>query len=244
MMPRKKCRLLFTHYLDPRNSLFVLVPSGFIFVTLAYYLLYYLGIPVAKDIYWTAGVGLIAYAAGQFITTRVRRHNALCGLELELNSAMSTLSDIIHTLRNMIEIQVPLLAPRQQFQISQELVNNLGRIDVKNNLLMLLIDFRKIDHDWDIMTTLEHDYKRIIEDETHPECKNWRIIGTMGLDKLLKKSEETMTLLKDTILLVRFYLKKDRPMLKIGQAYIDEESKNEEIAKDRARLEKEISDSG
>lgn len=235
-----KCKPYIKHYIDPRNTLLVLLVLSFLLVFLFSELCSYIGIPLIKDIYWTAGVGLIAYLGGKFIATRIKRHNGMCHLETELSHALGTINDMIVSCQNMIEKQLPILMPHEKLTISLELVQGVGRLDTKNNLLELLCDFRKINQDWDLMVKFGEDYK---SDLANPRGVEIRMVGTESIKPILKKCLLTHDLIKETVLLIRYYIKQDRPLLLFGQPYINKEKFSKTIEKDRVQLDKEIQES-
>jgi len=154
------------------------------------------------------------------------------------------MSDMVITCEYMIKAQMPLLLPHDKVTISIDLVKDVGRIDVKNDLSSLLCDLRKINQDWETIVGYGKRFHSAIDDSSNPGHESVKAEGVRLITLLHKKCFHTLILIKDIALLVRYYIKKDKPFLLFGQPYVDAKEQSKSLKEDKIVLEKEIEESG
>lgn len=231
----------FGHYLDPRNTFFgALLCLAGLSCGLYFSFTCLLSIPLNTEIYSTAVLGVTGFGLLKFIESRTRRHNTMCRLEVELNHAMDAVSILLGTLKKMIETQIPVLLPHDLPYVSIELVKQVGRIDVKNNLANLLCDFRRINQDWNNLVEFGKRHEEAITDHNHPQHRSARLAGTNLLTMVFDHTKSTFSLIKETLLLIRVYIRKDHPFFRFGQPFTWPCKMKKEIELERKTLESEL----
>ncbi len=239
------------HYIWPKTSIIAAVVCVFPIAGLLSYassiiLDKLFGAKLLEDIYWTAVVGIAGYIITAYYRRQIKRYNIFCHLEVELNFSHGALNDMILTLKGMINNGFPIIFQTDELNIDFDLVKEVGRLDIKNHLIDIVCDFRKINHDWKIASHFGEENRPLIMGLTgSPQEQN--LIKKHGLDILggiLKKAEITQNLMQQCMAEIRVYMKTDKPAFATWfQPYLNDRNFKELARKDREQLEKEMAES-
>lgn len=230
------------HYINPRST-FLGLSIFLFFISFGLYFLFknYFCILLNPAIFWPTALGASGFILIKFLETRSKRYNTLCDLEIELSQASDALSLIISTLEHSINILIPILLPRDPLYLTIEHIKQVGRIDLKNNLSTLLCDFRRINHDWNIVMIeygKAHSHK--INNPTHPEHEYAKSYGTEILKTILNRSKTALNLVIESQALVRLYTKHDKSFFYFNQPFIWPSVFNSTLEKEKKMLKSEI----
>jgi hypothetical protein len=225
------------HYVDPRSTFSGLITFCAMFSCALYFsFVRLLKIPLNDEIFWSASLGVTGFILIKFVEVRTKRYNALCHLEVELGQAFDALGNMINTLRNMIQQSIPMLLPHDMPFLTLDLVKIVGRLDVKNNLRVLLCDFRVINQDWSNLIDYGKEHAETINDPAHPQHAYARRFGTELLESILSRAEFSQKLVQETIVLVRVYVKEDKPFLGFKQPYISSQRLNARVIEEERKV--------
>lgn len=229
------------HYVNPLNSFLGLLSFCMFLICVIYFFFrHYLSIQLSDSIYWPAALAVTGFGLIKFIECRSKRYSVLCNLEVELNQAMDVLSILIATLRFLIKDAVPVLLPHDLPYLTMRYIEDVGRLDIKNNLADLKCDFRRINQDWNNLIEYGREHLDIIKDQRHPQHQGIKSFGTQLLQYVLARSETALKLVQDTLVLVRIYMRSDRPLLRFEQPFIWPCEFLIEIGEEREKLISEV----
>jgi hypothetical protein len=217
------------HYVDPRSTFLGILIFFSVLSIAIYNLISLLQVPINAEIYWSSAIALTGFMLLKFLESRSKRYNVLCHLDVELNQAMDTLGLYKGTLEDRIKNNIPILLPHSPVSISLAHVKEVGRIDVKNNLGNLLCDFKRINQDWENLVQFGKQFEKIILVPKHPEHSQCIAEGNKLLGIILDGANSSLELVKSTLVLVRIYIKTDKPLMFFKQPFISSCSMNSKI---------------
>ena len=88
-------------------------------------------------------VGVVVFLASKWYESRVKRYNALCNMELILNNLLASLSDNQYQVNKALATDELILIFPTLLVLTEVDLREVGRADLKNKLLEVLIDCRK-----------------------------------------------------------------------------------------------------
>lgn len=195
-------------------------------------------------------VGVAVFLASKYYESRVKRYNALCNMELILNNLLASLSDNQHQIKKALATdEITLVFPTPLVLTEQDL-REIGRADLKNKLLGVLIDCRKynesLTHALKIFETNIETFKAF---EANQFAGRSNIIRGILKDfyrqlKIkLKELYEFGTVIEkgieDAVVDTRFFVKRDRLLPITLNPYYDSKDLERWRTTDMDRLKKE-----
>lgn len=201
-------------------------------------------------------VGIITFIFSKYFSNHMelqaKRYNALVYLEQELNASFNDLSGNKFQIDKILDSdELTLLFPCE-LKLTEEHIKQLGRMELKNDIFCLFIDFRKYNHD--IKAVIEI-YERNIS--SFKDFDSQKFVRTNDIKQVLKGyhsyfkthlkeintfGDKINECIKDCLVKVRFFAKVDKTLLasNIGQPYYDKNDFQKWLIEDRKRLEKEM----
>ncbi len=234
------------------NHQFFYIP----FFSVVFVLLYKFVITKTSDTFQGAFfgfiVGIITFIFSKHMESQARRYNALIYLEQELNASIVDLSNNKFQIDKIFgSDELTLLFPCE-LELTEEHIKQLGRVDLKNDIFSLYIDFKKYNHG--IKATIEI-YERNINSFKDFESQEFARTGDIkralkGYHSYFKIHLKEINIfgdkinecIKDCLVKIRFFAKIDKPLLasNIGQPYYDENDFQKWLIEDKKRLEEEM----
>ena len=195
-------------------------------------------------------VGVAVFLVSKWYESRVKRHNALCNMELILNNLLASLSDNQYQIKKALATdEITLIFPTPLAMNEQDL-REIGRAGLKNKLLGVLIDCRKYNE------SLAHAIK-IFETniETFKAFEAEKFTGRTDIIRgilkdfyrqlkiKLKEISEFGTVVEkgigDALVDTRFCVKRDRLLPSALNPYVDPKDLEQWRTMDREKLKKE-----
>jgi len=196
-------------------------------------------------------IAMVVFYIEQLILKKGKWYNTLVYFELKLHSLMSTLNDNQSLIKKGLEKDrgILILLPHE-LSISENMIHNIGRIDVKNKLLSLTLDLTKYNYS---LKTAIAGFRENIENLKVPPVD----LNNMQKGQMLEKTKgefrnnllEIKTFgnkltddIDDVLLDVRFYIKKDKSIISptILQRRVSKEELERWREENRPKLQKEI----
>lgn len=197
-------------------------------------------------------VGIGTFLFSKFMELQDRRYNTLVYIEQELQASINDLSNNKFQIDKILESdELTLLFPCE-LRLTEEHIKHLGRMDIKNDVFSLYVDFKKYNHS--IKTAIEiyeknisafkdfelqgftrsTDIKSIVKSYHQYFKTQLREINTFG-NKVFES-------IKACLVKIRFFVKIDKTLLasNLGQAYYDKKEFEKWLVEDRKRLESEM----
>ncbi len=195
-------------------------------------------------------VGIVVFLASKYYESRVKRYNALCNMELILNNLLASLSDNQHQIKKALATDEITLVFQTPLVLTEQDLREIGRADLKNKLLGVLIDCRKynesVTHALKIFETNIETFKAF---EANQFARRSDIIRGILRDfyrqlKIkLKEIYEFGTVIEkgieDAVVDTRFFVKRDRLLPITLNPYYDSKDLERWRTTDMDRLRKE-----
>lgn len=197
-------------------------------------------------------VGIGTFLFSKFMELQARRYNALVYIEQELQASINDLSDNKFQIDKILESdELTLLFPCE-LRLTEEYIRHLGRMDLKNDVFSLYVDFKKYNHS--IKTVIEI-YERNIS--TFKDFESQRFTRTADIKSIIKSyhqyfktqlreintfGDKVFESIKACLVKIRFFAKVDKTLLasNLGQAYYAKKEFEKWLIEDRKRLESEM----
>lgn len=193
-------------------------------------------VPLFKNaIYGTAALAFFAFSARRYLELSSKRYNALCFLEVELNLILTPLHDNIHKIQNAISAHAMIPLNPSNVTVKPEIIDDISRADLKNELLDLIVSLRRLEHD---LVYTDNNLRANAHEISTLKVHQDAAVYALGI--LLKGSEHVLEQTKQCAVLTRFYLKKSRPWIGAFQRFIFKPDLEDWRIADRERLEREI----
>lgn len=193
-------------------------------------------------------VGIAVFLVSKWYESRVKRHNALCNMELILNNLLASLSDNQYQIKKALATdEITLIFPTS-LALNEQDLREIGRSGLKNKLLGVLIDCRKYSES---LTHAIKIFEANIETFKAFEAENFRrqTIREILRDfyrqfkiKLKNISEFGTTVekgIEDALVDTRFFVKRDRLLPITLNPYVDPKGLERWRTTDREKLKKE-----
>lgn len=197
-------------------------------------------------------VGIGTFLFSKFMELQARRYNALVYIEQELQASINDLSDNKFQIDKILESdELTLLFPCE-LRLTEEYIRHLGRMNLKNDVFSLYVDFKKYNHS--IKTVIEI-YERNVS--TFKDFESQRFTRTADIKSIIKSyhqyfktqlreintfGDKVFESIKACLVKIRFFAKVDKTLLasNLGQAYYDKKEFEKWLVEDRKRLESEM----
>ncbi len=171
---------------------------------------------------------------------------------MELQASINDLSDNKFQIDKILESdELTLLFPCE-LRLTEEYIKHLGRMDLKNDIFSLYVDFKKYNHS--IKTAIEI-YERNVS--TFKDFESRGFTRTNDIKSIIKSyhqyfktqlkeinvfGEKVFETIKECLIKIRFFAKIDKTILasNLGQAYYDRKEFEKWLIEDRKRLESEM----
>lgn len=197
-------------------------------------------------------VGIGTFLFSKFMETQTRRYNALVYIEQELQSSFNDIDGNKFQIDKILESdELTLLFPCE-LKLTEEHIKHLGRMNLKNDVFSLYIDFKKYNHS--IKTAIEI-YERNVS--TFKDFESQGFTRTTDIKAIIKSyhqyfktqlreinafGDKVLEGIKTCLVKIRFFAKVDKTLFasNLGQAYYDKKEFEKWLIEDRKRLESEM----
>lgn len=195
---------------------------------------------IGTELFSSAVLAATAYVLGKHIAIKTSRYNTLCNLEVELNEALDALGSNVQTMEKLKNIGMPIFIAPTRVSFDGSLVKDVGRLDLKNALLIVMGSLRRVAHDLEHVSTQSRESMDALITNSAGRAEALRTLGEIS--NYCKKTFEEI---KNCLVMTRVYLRLDRPRIVLTlQSYIDPRSFDEECKKAKERLEAEMKEIG
>lgn len=196
-------------------------------------------------------IAIAVFYVERLILAKGKWYNTLVYFEMKLLVLISTLDDNQYLIKKGLEKDWGILILlSRELSIGENRIHNIGRIDVKNKLLSLTLDLTKYNYN---LKTAIAGFRENMENLKVPPIN----LNDTQKSRMLEKAKsefrnnlieiktfgaKLMNDIKDVLVDVRFYIKKDKSIISpaILQRRVCKEELQRWREKDRLKLQKEI----
>jgi hypothetical protein len=200
-------------------------------------------------------VGIMTFFFSKYMELQARRYNSLVYIEQELHAAINDLSDNKFQIKKIFGSEELVLLFPCELRLTEEYIKYLGRMDMKNDIFSLYVDFKKYNHS--IKTAIEI-YERNVD--AFKDFESQKFVRSSDIKSIIKSyhqcfkghlheidvfGDKVFEGLKICLIRIRFFAKIDKPLLasNIGQPYYDKKEFEKWLIEDKGRLEQEMVES-